>query len=165
MRERAQALLFVLFLILILGIITAALATMWEADMRTRVKEDEGLKAFYLAQAGVERGKIEVLYGYWPTGTPTVYNITNQNDLDLAGDEYQFLYDIVITTPASGTTRTIVGIGRVLNLSGNEIARREIQVIVDGVRDLVDNGTGAPPPDGIDDDTTGNQAGWSWQEI
>jgi hypothetical protein len=152
--KRSQALLFVFFLLLIVSILVGALAVMWKAEIGMRNFERESMIAFYLAQAAIERGKIEVLYGYW---APGVYVISNQNDLDLSGDNYQFIYDIEITNNG-GTSRTIKGTGRVLDLSGNEIARREIEVIVNGIEDNL-------PPYGVDDDLSGREQRWSWREL
>lgn len=154
--KKAQALLFVLFVLAVFGVLSGALTVMWQTELQMRSSEREGLLAFYLAQAAVERAKIMVLYGYW---VPNTYTINNQNDLDVAGDNYQFLYDITIITPA-GTTRTITGTGRVLDLAGNQIARREIQVVVTGISDTVPLGG-----DGQDDDLSGAVQNWSWQEI
>jgi len=156
--KSGQVLIFVFFLLLIIGILAGSLAVMWQSQIKTFSSEKEGLIAFYLAQAGIERGKIEVLYGYWSAGT---YNINNQNNLDLAGDNYQFFYDIVIVNPmpgGGGTTRRLTATGRVLDLANNEIARRQIQVDVSGIQDLV-------PPVNIDDDLLGSIVAWSWREL
>ncbi|MFH1339346.1 MAG: hypothetical protein ABIH40_05845 [Candidatus Omnitrophota bacterium] len=57
---KGQALLLVFLLLLIVGILVSALASMWQAEIRVRSLEKEGLGAFYLAQAGIERAKIEL---------------------------------------------------------------------------------------------------------
>ena len=145
---------FVLFIIGVVSVISGALTIMWESEMRTRSSEREGLTAFYLAQAAIERGKILALYNYWLAGS---YNVLNNNELDDPFDAYQFFYDIIITN-SGGTSRTIQGIGRVLNSGGTEIARREIQVTVTGIVDAVS-------PTFQDDDLTGGVSAWSWQEI
>jgi type II secretory pathway pseudopilin PulG len=163
--RRGQVFIFVFLLMMIVGILAAGVAITWQAKTQVQALQRQSLIAFYLAQAGIERGKIEVLYGYWSAGT---YNINNQNDLDLAGDNYQFFYDIVIVNPmpgGGGTTRRLTATGRVLDLAGNEIACRQIQVDVSGIQDLVNNGTGLPPPDGIDDNLSGSIGAWTWREI
>jgi hypothetical protein len=151
--KTGQALLFVIFLLALAGILAPAVAAIWGNEMRLRSLEARGLSAFYLAQAGIERAKIMVLSGYWTAGD---YNITNQNDLDVAGDNYQFLYDMKITN-SGAAARTLKGTGRVLDLAGNNLAHREIQMVVDGISDT-------SPVDGFDDDMTGSAVTWSWQE-
>lgn len=152
--KKAQVMVFVLFIIGVVSVISGALTIMWESEMRTRSSEREGLTAFYLAQAAIERGKILVLYNYWLAGS---YNVLNNNELDNPVDAYQFFYDIIITN-SGGASRTIHGIGRVLDSGGTEIARREIQVTVTGIVDAV-------APTFQDDDLTGGISAWSWQEI
>lgn len=149
-----QAMFFALFIVAVFGTLSAGLAVMWESEIRTRSSDRDSLTAFYLAQAGIERAKILVLSGYW---TPGNYNIVNQNSLDVAGDNYQFLYDITIAN-SGGTSRTLIGTGKVLDLSGNELAHREIQMTVGGISDTL-------PLDGLDDNMTGSLQAWSWREI
>lgn len=153
-KKKAQALIFVLFVLAVLGVLSAAAAIMWQAELRQRALEREGLIAFYLAQAAVEQAKIAALYGYWAPGT---YSIPDQNSLDAPGDNYQLFYDISIINPG-GAVRTVTGTGRVLDLAGNEIARRQIQAVVTGISD-------AAPPIGEDDDLTGALQPWSWRQI
>lgn len=152
--KKAQVMVFVLFITGVISVISGALTIMWESEMKTRSSEREGLTAFYLAQAAVERGKILVLYNYWGAG---IYNVLNNNELDNPADAYQFFYDIIITN-SGGTSRIIQGIGRVLNSAGIEIAHREIQVTVTGIQDSV-------PPVWQDDDLTGGVSVWSWEEV
>ncbi|TAN62306.1 hypothetical protein EPN16_01895 [bacterium] len=149
-----QAMLFALFILAVFGALSAGLAAMWESEMRTRASDRDSLIALYLTQAGIERAKMLVLSGYWAPGT---YTIASQNGLDVAGDNYQFLYDIGITN-SGGTARTLIGTGRVLDLSGNELARREIQITVNGISDIL-------PLDGLDDNMSGSPQAWSWREI
>lgn len=151
--RKGQALFFALFLLAIFGALSGTLAVMWETQTRVRALDRDGSFALYLAQAGIEQAKIMVLSGYWTTGT---YNITDQNDLDIAGDNYQFLYDVRITN-GGGATRTLRGTGRVLDLAGNELAHREVQMVASGISD-------AAPPIGQDDDMTGSPQTWSWRE-
>lgn len=144
---------FVLFILAVLGALAGGLAVMWESEIRTRTSDRDGLIAFYLAQAGIERAKIRTL-----SGVGSSWMETDLSDLDVGGDSYLFRYDISGTDIGSGNYM-LQGIGRVLNLAGTqEFARREIQVIVNGITD-------APPPDGLDDDMTGSPQAWSWREI
>lgn len=148
-----QAMFFALFILAVFGALSAGLAVMWESEMRTRASDRDGLTAFYLAQAGIERAKRAALSCCWAAGT---YNTTGQSGLDVAGDNYQFLYDMSITN-GGGTTRTLIGTGRVLDLAGNELAHREIQMSAGGISD-------AAPADGLDDDMAGSPQAWSWRE-
>ena len=67
---------------------------------------------------------------------------------------------------AAGTQRTITAIGQVLDNAGNEVARREIQVTIDGIVDSVINATAMPGTDGIDDTKADNSVILgSWQEM
>lgn len=150
---KGQALFFALFLLAIFGALSGTLAVMWETQNRVRALDRDGSFALYLAQAGIERAKIMVLSGYWTVGT---YNITDQNDLDIAGDNYQFLYDVRITN-GGGATRTLRGTGRVLDLAGNELSHREVQMVAIGISDVA-------PPIGQDDDMAGSPVAWSWRE-
>lgn len=154
MNNRGQVLLFVFFLLLVVAILSSGIAMLWQADTGIRSQEQFGATALYLAQGALERAKAEVLRGYWTSGTST---ISDQNDLDIASDAYQYLYSIQIVN-AGGTLRTLTGTGRVLDQSGNEMAYRQISVIVDGIEDTV-------LPAGEDDDLTGTNQPRTWREI
>lgn len=135
---RGQALLFVFFLLLVVGILTGALAVMWQAEIRTRSLEKDGLIAFYLAQAGIERAKIEARNGVIiPGGSPA-------QTLG-AGRYYYYIQDI------GGGQRLLRSIGQGLDASGNPSAERQIEVRVSGM------GTPLPGDDA--------QVSWSWREI
>ena len=67
MARRAQTLLLVLFLLVLAGVLVAGLAGMWQAEISMRSLERDGLIAFYLAQAGIERAKVE-LENNWDWG-------------------------------------------------------------------------------------------------
>lgn len=86
---------------------------MWQAEIKTRSAEREGLSAFYLAQAGVERAKI------WAKSNPGL-SISSGWLTDLSGGRYNFT--------VAGATRDISSVGQVLDTSGNVIAERQIAV-------------------------------------
>ncbi|MCG2711381.1 MAG: hypothetical protein L6416_03545 [Candidatus Omnitrophica bacterium] len=152
--KRGQALLFAFLLLMLLGILTAAVASLWQSEIKIRDEDKLATFAFYLAQAGVERAKIEVIYNVALSGSYGWYN-----DLDIAGDNYIFRYNFSAAI-ISPTERALVGTGEVLDLSGNILAHKEISVIVDGIADTV------VPFDGIDDVPADNQmAQWTWQVI
>ena len=56
--KNGQALIFVFLLLTIVGILVFALTTMWQSAVKVTALERDGLEAFYLAQAGLERGRI-----------------------------------------------------------------------------------------------------------
>jgi hypothetical protein len=53
-----QILIFVLFLLFLVGFIGTALAALWQSDARLRTLDQDGLTAFYAAQAGLEHGQL-----------------------------------------------------------------------------------------------------------
>lgn len=134
--KRGQALIFVFFLLLIVGILAGALANMWQAEIKTRGLERDGLIAFYLAQGGIERAKIEAR-----NGVVTAPNWSSEQPL--SGDRYYFYIEDI-----GADQRLLRSIGQRLNNSGNVIAERRIEVRVQGI--------GASPE---------SQVSWSWQEI
>lgn len=63
--KKAQVLLFVIFLILILAILAGGLGLMWESGLFTHSLVKGDLKCFYVAQAGIERAKAEFANLNW----------------------------------------------------------------------------------------------------
>ncbi|RLI02085.1 hypothetical protein DRO38_04375 [Candidatus Bathyarchaeota archaeon] len=139
MMRKAQVLLFVLFFLLILGVLVSALAVMWRADIQTRISEREAFQAFYLAQAGVAQGKIWARYN--PMG-PFPYN---SGWVTLGTGRYRFTVDTVM-----GNLRNIQVTGQVLDSMGQPSAERRITV-------EVDINTSAPGDE--------VQQPWTWREI
>jgi len=64
---RAQALIVVLILMFIAGLIGLGLSRMWGSDSSTRVLDEDSVVAFYVAEAGLERGKAYI----WVYNTTT----------------------------------------------------------------------------------------------
>jgi hypothetical protein len=162
--KRGQALLFVFFLLLITGILSGALADMWQAEVRARGRERNGLIAFYLAQAGIERGKIEILYdvdlsdiGGWNPG-PSSTDFYFDLDIDPT-DKYTFCYNFHVEVGASADSRIINATGEVQDANGNSLAHREISVTFNGVEE------GPIIDDTVDDPDNVTQAAWSWKEL
>lgn len=114
-QKRGQALLFVFFLLIILGILGGALLNMWQAEIKTRSAERDGMMAFYLAQAGIEEAKI------WARNNPGA-NLTS-GWITLGGGRYRYI--------VFGATRRLSSIGQALDVSGNVIAERQIAVQVE----------------------------------
>ena len=158
---KSQALILAIFIMFIGSVISVGLMHMWEPTMMANSLQKQNLIAFYLAQAGVERAKVEILKNVDFLGS-------SFPDLDIAGDNYNFYYECSVSR--SGTKRYITGRGFVYerNSDGSDgklLVHREVAVTVDGISDLVNNSTGLPPPDGIDDDLSGSIVSGSWQEI
>ena len=140
--RKGQALLFVFFLLLIVGILAGALAVMWPAEIKTRGLERDGLIAFYLAQAGVERAKIELAYNEtWTGGGPYSFG----------GGTYTVSVQNVACPPGPyNTCREITSIGRIASVE------RRITCTVSLDKPPLD------PPDTPGDE---EMVSWSWREI
>lgn len=147
---------------------------MWESGVQITPFQEYASQAFYLAQAGIERGKIEILNdvnningvidpsGNWPGPTIDDWDAAS---LDIAGDNYTFQYNFSVDNFA-GPQITITGRGEVLNVNNVVLGHREIAVTIDDIEDLFDNANPPnPPQDGIDDDNSGTVVSWSWHEI
>lgn len=161
MNKRAQALLFVLFLFLITSVLLGALAGMWNATTLISGYNFYGDISYYLAQAGLERAKREVLYN-WTVGDhwmPGSGSGSWYTDLDVSGDNYtyQYKFRIINNSGHSGDLRYLTGQGRVLDAGGSVIAFRELGATVEGIVD-------ASPTDNIDDDLSGEFTAYSWHE-
>ena len=155
---KGQVLLFVLFTMLLLGILSAGLSAVWQTSIDTYTLERDNLKVFYLAQAAVERAKIDILNDV-TTGLRPGPAITNwYSDLDDGTDNFTYQYRYSLDLLPAGTERTqrpnrrvITGIGELLDGNSNMIAHKEIMCYIDGLADGADAGT-------ADDDMTANQA-------
>ena len=135
-RKKAQALLFALFLLTLAGTLAGALAMLWTNEISIRSLDRESLSAFYLAQAGIEMAKIEAR-----TGSTTAPDWSSERSL--AGGRYYFYIE-----DTGANQRLLRSIGQRLSSSGNLIAERRIEVVVQGI--------GAPPE---------SQVSGSWREI
>ncbi len=152
----SQSLIFAIFIMFIGAVISVGLMHMWEPTMMANSLQKQNLIAFYIAQAGVERAKVEVLNNVSLSG-----NSLDFTDLDITGDNYNFYYNFSVSI--SGTQRDITGRGMVYerNSDGSDgklLAHREIAVTIDGISDT-------SPPDGVDDDLSGSIVSGSWREI
>ena len=140
-RIKGQALIFVFFLLLLVGIIVGALGVMWQAEIQARSESKDSLIAFYIAQAGIERAKIELAYDEdWPVpgGGPF-------GPITFGGGTYSgSVQDIVCPPGPYNTCREITSIGRIRN------AQKSITVGV-----CLD----VPPPPGHEEELPG-----TWRE-
>lgn len=121
LKDKGQILLLALVMFSISSILSAVMASMWNAEIEVRNQEKRSLTAFYLAQAAAEEAK-----AYARAYSTT----TTSADVYLGGGRYRY-------TIASGTGERIINAtGEVLDGAGAVIATRRIQVRV----------AGTPPP-------------------
>ncbi len=137
--RKGQALIFIFFLLLITGILTGALAVMWQAEIQSRSQGKDGCIAFYLAQSGIERAKVEARNGaITAPGWSPAQNLTD-------GWYSYYIQDI------GGGQRLLRSIGQRV-VSGQVVSERQIEVTIQGMD---------TPLDPSDD----SQVSWSWREI
>jgi len=145
-RRKGQALIFVFFLLLLVGIIVGALAVMWQAEIQARSENRDSLIAFYIAQAGIERAKIELAYDEdWPVlgGGPF-------GPITFGGGIYSgSVQDITCPPGPYNTCKEITSIGRIRN------ADRRL------VTDVSLDSPPADPPDTPGDE---EEIPWTWRE-
>lgn len=60
MKNKGQVILLVMFLLALSGTLIGGLSIMWRNEINIRSLEKNNLLAFYIAQAGIERAKIEL---------------------------------------------------------------------------------------------------------
>lgn len=99
MKRKAQALLIILFIMVLAGTLMIGLSVMWQADIKTLSLEKDGIGAFYLAQAGLERAKTE-LKGDW--------NWSGVGPVSLGGGNYT----VVVGPPVVVNSRSVTSYGR-----------------------------------------------------
>lgn len=145
----AQVILFVFFLLILSGILVMGLQNMWQSEIQTRTQGREGLKAFYIAQAGVEYAKMRLAnQESWVGGGPFSF-----------GDgTFNVAVRIEPCPVGCGCSecRNIESTGKVYDSQGAQIAERKISVNI-----TLDKNPNDPP------DTPGDeqQLDWSWQEF
>jgi len=150
---RSQALIFAIFFLLIVGILATALVGMWRGQTQVSGYQKYATIAFYLACAGAERAKVEVLNDVDLSGwRPSDGWYT---DLDNPYDNFTFRYGFSVNI--NGNQREITGLGEVLDANSNILAHREITLIVEGVVDS--------DGDKKDDDFSAEVADGTWHEI
>lgn len=135
-KNKGQILITVFLLLLIVSVLAGALSIMWISEVKTSKAQNDALVSFYLANAGIEEGKL------------LVQNDVTSEDLDgsdwitTAQGRYKFYIDNELTTTElknMGVTYAIeyeaapkvAAIGQALDASGNIIAERRMQVHID----------------------------------
>lgn len=166
---RGQVLIFVIFLLVLTGVLTFGLHLLWQTHSMTMALERDNLISFYLAQAAVERGKIATLYGFWTAGSytrPVAGDATEDpdndacyNDLDLAASpDHRLKYNFTVQNTGADQ-RVIRGRGYVMNAADQVISSRQINITVSGIADTV------APLNQEDSNSGDNQCvAQSWQE-
>lgn len=137
---------FALFILAVFGALSAGLAVMWESEMRTRASGRDGLIAFYLAQAGIERAKIELANNEgWTGGGPFA----------LGGGTYSVAAVNIACPPGPyNTCRQITSIGSITS-GGSTLAERQI---------VASASLDRPPLDPLNTSGDEDPLAWSWRE-
>jgi len=130
MKRKSQTFLLVCLLLLIASILATALAKMWESTIQINASERDGIIAFYLAQAGLERAKIAVIYNPnrkdligWQPGSPP------KGGYNLDTDRFQYNFSW------NDHEKKITAQGWVLDSNDNILAQKELSVIVEHIDD------------------------------
>jgi Tfp pilus assembly protein PilX len=116
--KKCQVLLFVFLLISIVSILGVGLANMWQAQFTTQGFNKDSLTAFYLAQAGLEKGKA------WVKDHRGVVSNSSVWDSNITGGRFRF----DVTTPVSN--RLVIGTGQANDSSGRILAQRMVNATV-----------------------------------
>ena len=144
---KSQAIVFVLFIMAVFGILSATLGVMWETEIRTRASDRDGLIAFYLAQAGIERAKITLAANEaWTGGGPFTFS---------PGQTYTISANDIACPPGPyDTCKQITSIGTI-TAGALVVAERNITI-----QASLDNPPLDPP------NTPGDEQPipWSWRE-
>ena len=120
--KKSQGLIFVLFLLLIVGILISGLMAMWNSQVDTNVSYALAQEVFYLAESGLEHGKA------WAESNPGASLPYTYTSSDFGnGRYYSFRVESV---SGHANRRRIISLGWVSE-SGNIIAQRSLEVTVD----------------------------------
>lgn len=117
--NKGQAFLFVFFLFLLAGILASGLSNIWESSTQTYGATRNGILAFYLAQAGLERAK------KWAQYNPAGPFPHNSADYNLGAGRYRFS-----VATLGGDNRRLTATGEVLSGSGAVLATKRLQLDV-----------------------------------
>jgi hypothetical protein len=134
--------ILIVFLLALLTILASGLQALWQANMPTYTGARYGLRAFYLAQAGIERAKLAALNTVATFSEPLCTDATNQSCgycyyimlenatvfpacAETHALPVKYLYNFTVTN-AGGNTRVLTGRGLVLDQANTTIAMRQI---------------------------------------
>lgn len=126
--DRGQAMLMAVMIMMLAGAVVTALSWAWRNQARTAAYEQNRLRAFYAAQAGLEQAKMEavldpLLNGWFPCADDDDPLCWFQ---ELPGADHKFR-----VTDEGGNLRGLTGIGVTRDAAGEETARQEMSVTVD----------------------------------
>ena len=119
--KKVQALIFVLFILMIVGIIVGALMVMWNSQIQSSSSHELSLKTYYLAQAGIEQGKVWIENNL-SHSLPYTYVSSDWG----GGEYYSFRIERV---QHHHNRRQIVAYGW-KEEGGKVVARRQIEVMI-----------------------------------
>jgi len=121
----------VFMLLLFVSIMVGGAAFLWQSGVNTAALQKDSLRAFYIAQAGIERGRAEIAFNSTTNPNMQTYQPSFLNNTAFGGS-----YDLIITSIAADT-KEILSRGRFNN------STREINMTI-----TRDAGGGASPPYG-----------------
>jgi len=151
---KGQILITVFLLLLIVSVLGGALTIMWMSEIKTSQAQNDATRAFYMANAGIERGKL-ILLGDVTTAAGWYPTLPSPNDWYLLTGYGRYKFKI---SAAGAGKKNISAIGEALNSSNNSLAQRRLTVKVDGITDGADAGS-------EDDDFTMTIMTDSWKEL
>lgn len=120
--KQSQALLFVIFVSVILGVLFSIIVITLQGEMQISNYERFGVIAFYLAQAGIENGKA------WVVANPGISSY-NSGFISFPGGRYRF----TIALGFSPDRRIINAVGEAIGSSGQVVSQRQLRVEVTGI--------------------------------
>lgn len=133
--NRGQVLLFVILFTAVAGVLASVLAVQWQSMSATDVLVRDTDSALYLAEAGLERAKAELLLD-----VNLVMSSPTYTDIDPGpgnGLTYEYQFDI----STSGTTKHVVSYGTVRDAAGNLRAQRCLSADLSGLKHTAGPGT------------------------
>jgi type II secretory pathway component PulK len=113
-KKSGQTLILILILVLVSTALGSAVSRMQTSDMEKRIAENDGILAFYLAQAALERAKAELANNWAWTGIPLASPI----QLDSRRSYYALVNEI------GGGDKEVVGVG----IAGNSQKQISLQL-------------------------------------
>ena len=148
---KAQVLIFVFFLIFILGALATSLLQIWQSEVQIPSLQQGGSNAFYIAQTGIELAKGQLRSNWdWAGMDANNDNIPDESE-KTAFSNGKYWVDIISRDDSNPTIRKVI-----INAHGwTGISHQVIQVELQ--RTEVN-----PGPPAV---YTYLQIGWSWRQI
>jgi Tfp pilus assembly protein PilX len=109
--QKGQVLLVVFMMLLLVGTLVAGTSVIWQSGVSNADSSREALRAFYIAQAGIERARAEIAVngnnGYAPTFSNVAFGGGKYTAVVSRPGGSNTLKDITSTGMFSNCTRTI----------------------------------------------------------